>query len=440
MYSSRMKSILRRSFQLLRLLPRSLRAPITRSQLNLSYEIPDGVIIKVAEEKEEFEQAYRILHDAYLETRLIDKEESGLRVTKYHALPSTSLCVIKHYEQVVGTFTIVQDNPLGLPIDSRADISFLRRRNARIAEISALAIAKDSGLRRGILLFPMMHFIYAYARKIAGIEALVAVVNQSANIFYQDILDFSPLKPLKGKDYQLVKTKHACPLYLEFNFDNTNCAIQKLKMAYGRKRPEQNLYQYLFEHDPKQFIQLPDTPFPVFSHNRINPQLLREFFQERSKVFAKLEPIDKQRITQIYTHPDLIQGLEESLGSMQSSRESIRFPLQFLANAYVHSEQRILSLKVTEGSLGGLQVFCSEALHQGDTLDIQVRISEKGNIRLRTQVCWIDQKLHRYGLKIVDPIPQLWEEYQMYLMSYTYPSLRSPYILQPRQPSRRSLA
>lgn len=155
MYSSLVKKMLRRSYKLLGYLPAQLRAPIIRSQLKLNYTQIPGVKIKVAETKEEIEQAYKILHDTYLETKLIDEDSSGLRVTKYHALPTTTLCVVKRYEKVIGTFTIIQDSIFGLPIDATSDITELRKRNSKIAEISSLAISRESGLRRGKLMFPV---------------------------------------------------------------------------------------------------------------------------------------------------------------------------------------------------------------------------------------------------------------------------------------------
>ncbi|MEC9282880.1 MAG: hypothetical protein VX642_09220, partial [Bdellovibrionota bacterium] len=213
MYSSLVKMMLRRSYKLLGYLPVQLRAPIIRSQLNLNYSYIPGIKIKVAETKEEIEQAYKILHDTYLETNLIDKESSGLRVTKYHALPTTTLCVVKHFEKVIGTFTIIQDSIFGLPIDVTSDITELRKRNSKIAEISSLAIAKESGLRRGKLMFPVINFIYLYCQEVGNINALVAVVNDTAKFFYEDIICFKPLKlKTQADEYSYVKHNGINPL------------------------------------------------------------------------------------------------------------------------------------------------------------------------------------------------------------------------------------
>ncbi|MEZ4871687.1 MAG: hypothetical protein R2827_05445 [Bdellovibrionales bacterium] len=65
-------------------LPKPLRDPMIRSQVKISYDLGEDLIIKTAETQEELESAFRLLHDAYVENQLINKNSSGYRITKYH--------------------------------------------------------------------------------------------------------------------------------------------------------------------------------------------------------------------------------------------------------------------------------------------------------------------------------------------------------------------
>ncbi|MCB0350866.1 MAG: hypothetical protein KDD38_06765, partial [Bdellovibrionales bacterium] len=70
-------------------LPKFLKHPLMRSMIHIEYNLSSDYTFKIAETKEELEQAFRILHDAYVEMKFMNPDPSGLRVTLYHAIPHT---------------------------------------------------------------------------------------------------------------------------------------------------------------------------------------------------------------------------------------------------------------------------------------------------------------------------------------------------------------
>src|SRR5207249_229755 len=77
------------------------------------------VRVKIAGEREEFEQAFRLLAKRY-KARGYDAPGPGeYRFTPYHALPGTVTFVAKEGDRVVATLSLVPDNEsLGLPMES----------------------------------------------------------------------------------------------------------------------------------------------------------------------------------------------------------------------------------------------------------------------------------------------------------------------------------
>lgn len=120
--------------------------------------------LKIAQSSQELEGYFALLHGAYVEAGFMKADPSGLRVTPYHALPTTTtttLCT-KISGQVVGTVLIVREGVFGLPMGQAFDLSGVRAKGGNIAEISSLAIHPSWRKTSGMVLFPLMKFLYEY--------------------------------------------------------------------------------------------------------------------------------------------------------------------------------------------------------------------------------------------------------------------------------------
>ena len=80
--------------------PRSVRFSIYRSFVD-GDPSPDGrLVLKIAETKEELEACFKLLHDAYVSSGFMQPAASGMRVTIYHALPTTTTLCAKYDGEV----------------------------------------------------------------------------------------------------------------------------------------------------------------------------------------------------------------------------------------------------------------------------------------------------------------------------------------------------
>ena len=94
-------------------LPQSLRFGIFRRMVDCDPDPDERLVLKVAETREELEACFSILHDAYVASGFMQQHASGLRVTPYHALPTTTTLCAKFDGRVVGTITIIRDGVFG---------------------------------------------------------------------------------------------------------------------------------------------------------------------------------------------------------------------------------------------------------------------------------------------------------------------------------------
>jgi hypothetical protein len=135
----------------LRYLPQPLRRSFYLGRVHVEPTELESVTIRLATDARELEGACRLVHDAYVQRGILAPASHGLRLTAFALLPTTSTFVAVRGGEVVGTISVVEDSPLGLPMEDAypAEIAALRARGQRIAEIGGLAVAAGER-RRGI--------------------------------------------------------------------------------------------------------------------------------------------------------------------------------------------------------------------------------------------------------------------------------------------------
>ena len=84
-------------------LPRNQRFKVFRSFADCNPSPNPRLVLKIAETQEELEACFKLLHNAYVDSGFMKPHPSGMRVTIYHALPTTTTLCAKYDGQVVGT-------------------------------------------------------------------------------------------------------------------------------------------------------------------------------------------------------------------------------------------------------------------------------------------------------------------------------------------------
>ncbi len=177
--------------------------------------------VKVADSPEEFEEAFRLVHDVYVEMGYFDPHPSGLRVLLHQAVPGNLVFLARDERRVLGTVSLIMDGPMGLPMDDvyREELEPFRQQGRRIAEVSSLAVDSrfrwmlidEQGRRRGV--FWLLHQAVLYWALRRQLHHLVITVNPRHAVFYERLYLFQRFGPVKS--YDTVRGAPAVPLQLD---------------------------------------------------------------------------------------------------------------------------------------------------------------------------------------------------------------------------------
>jgi len=334
--------------------PASLRFAIYRLMVDCDPAPDSRLELKIAETQEELEACFRILHDAYVASGFMKPDPSGMRITIYHALPTTTTLCAKYDGRVVGTISMIREGVFGFPLQSVFELGHVRAKGGKLAEISALAVHPDFRKTGGAILFPLMKFMREYCAEYFDTRHLVIAVNPEKIELYEALLFFDRLQEKVVESYDFANGAPAVGATLDLKY-----AAELFKAGYKGRPTHKNLYKYFFR------LKLPNIRIPqrrYFTTNDpvMTPELLDYFFNKKSQVLDSLDDRRKALLWSIYTMVEYRAVLPMLAGASlpshpmrQHQRYSIncpgevRFGLPDAAQAYVFN--------VIEVSLRGFQ-------------------------------------------------------------------------------------
>lgn len=282
---------LRRAFSFL---PRGIRFAIYRSFVVCDANPDPRLVLKIAETKEELEACFKLLHDAYVASGFMTPDPSGMRVTIYHALPTTTTLCAKFDGEVVGTISLIRESLFGFPLQAIFDLNQVRALKGKIAEVSALAVHPKFRKTGGTILFPLMKFMYDYCTSFFDTRHLVIAVNPNRIEMYESLLFFQRLAKNFVANYDFANGAPAVGATLDLHH-----APEVFKQTYGHKKSRKNLYQY-FVKTTLPNIVVPNRRYYTTNDPVMTPVLLDYFFNQRTQVFAHLEERKKGLLHDIY--------------------------------------------------------------------------------------------------------------------------------------------
>jgi GNAT superfamily N-acetyltransferase len=188
----------------LSMLPRRRRFGIYRSFVECDPAPNTRLVLKIAETREELEACLSLLHDSYVDSGFMTPDPSGMRVTIYHSLPTTTTLCAKYDDKVVGTVSLIRESALGFPLQRIFDLSGVRARKGNIAEVSALAVHPRFRRTGGSILFPLMKFMYEYCTTFFDTRHLLIAVNPRHIELYESLLFFKRLSATVVDNYDFV--------------------------------------------------------------------------------------------------------------------------------------------------------------------------------------------------------------------------------------------
>lgn len=354
-------------------LPRNQRFEVFRSFADCNPAPSSRLVLKIAETKEELEACFAVLHDAYVDSGFMKPDPSGMRVTIYHALPTTTTLCAKYDGQVVGTISLIRESALGFPLQRIFDLTSVREKEGYIAEVSALAVHRKFRKTGGSILFPLMKFMYEYCTTFFDTRHLVIAVNPSHIEMYESLLFFRRLTANMVESYDFVNGAPAIGATLDLKE-----ALETFRKHYSSKPPRRNLYAYFTQ------VKLPNIQFPnrrFFTTNDpvLTPELLDYFFNVRTKTFANLSERKKALLHTIYDLPEyrtVLPALSDGSDDIpvrRHQRFSVKCPARITYVTPEGQEEKI-SIEVIEVSRYGFQVRAHNPLPLNTWCDTTIQL------------------------------------------------------------------
>jgi len=355
-------------------LPKETRFAIYRSFVECDARPDARLVLKIAETREELEACFKLLHDAYVGSGFMKPAPSGMRVTIYHALPTTTTLCAKFDGEVVGTISLIRESLFGFPLQAIFDLNDVRAHKGHIAEVSALAVHPKFRNTGGTILFPLMKFMYNYCTTFFDTRHLVIAVNPNRIEMYESLLFFKRLTENSVDSYDFANGAPAVGATLDLK-----AAPQRFEQVYGAKPDRRNLFNY-FVKTVLPNIELPNRRYFTTNDPVMTPELLDYFFNQRTQVFAQLDPRKKQLLHAIYDLPAFrkvlppVDAERDPSAQRTHQRYSVKCPGNFAV--VLAGKPHSHPLLVIELSLDGFSVLSRTPLPMDTWGDASIQLGQ----------------------------------------------------------------
>ncbi|MAE58553.1 MAG: hypothetical protein CME69_06705 [Halobacteriovorax sp.] len=394
------------------LLPEKLQGLILRKLIKV--DLPKNkykkVIYKVAETLDEKEQAYRLVRNSYLKTNIEVLNNSDINLNKYFLLPSTTTFIAVYEGEVIGTVSQVLDVGLGLPIDDFTDIKDIRDSNARVCELTSLAIHERwRGGHR--IFFPLVFFAVYYCYKNIGIDSIVSVTDLKGGIIMRQLFGFEKLstdatyfhKAKSKKSTAQILNLHKLKNYFKTHFKSPNIT--------------RNLYQLYFKSPWFDQWDVPEKLYPLACERIFSVEEFNYFFKEKSNMYYLLNQIEKRVLeNQIYREREVFRVQTEEINTRQYDR--------FIVNmrGSLTRDGDDIEVKVLDLAQYGMQIYLGEDEAQFFQIDDDIKgylkLNDKITLNFFAKVQWIH--LNRIGVRFVYSDKEKLDDFLRYANDYSY--------------------
>jgi hypothetical protein len=384
-------------------LPRDTRFALYRRMVSCDSSPDARLDLGIAATQADLEACFALLHDAYVASDFMRPDPSGLRVTPYHALPTTTTLYARFDGKIVGTLSIIREGVFGFPMQAVFDLTAVRAQAGRIAEISALAIHPRHRSTSGTILFPLMKFMYEYCTKYFDTRHLVIAVNPKHVEMYESLLYFQRLQAQVVANYDFVNGAPAVGATLDLA-----AAPEVFRSAYGGCRPDKNLHRY-FTQLTLPNIHFPERPYFTTNDPVMSPALLDYFFNRRTHVFDQLDERRRHLLHAIYpeeAYRSVLPALAQAASAMAPLRRHRRHSLKCPATlATRHDGLRVVELEIIDVSLHGFLARTTARLPSGTYGAVRVQLGHERHANEEAEVvrCISAASGAYYGFRIATP-------------------------------------
>ena len=258
----------------MKLVPKALELHLSRKRAGFERVVPGRFSIRVARTAREYEDAFRLVHVAYVMRGISPLTALDLRITEQHMFNEATVIVAYEGDQIVGTVTVTRDSPAGLPLDKDypRELEALRAVHD-LAEVGSLAIVQrcqGEGL---------MHLLgaasTAFGTTTLGVGAMVFGINPPAQRYYEILWGARPLGQSR---------RHGQLAADVVGVVAERTVTEAIFNRYpGRMHDGRAMRDFIFRGEPIAGVEIPRTIDASFPRWKMSREVFRELFVEKTQ-------------------------------------------------------------------------------------------------------------------------------------------------------------
>lgn len=366
-------------------------------------------IVSLAVRQEDFEGAFKLIHDDMIYRKLARSLPSGLRLHLHHVMPQNSTLIVKYKDMIVATASVIQDSQLGFVAEKyySNEVQVLRHeyRNG-IVELTTVVI--DQAFRSNQV--AIFHLILKYALNLCQrnlkSQVLLMTLNPGLETYFEKCWGF------KAKGPRIRYTSSPQSRLTLMVCDLTQPSRRDQLHRVPSKKIRHNISLFVRSRD-KRFV------YPSRAEGqRINPvmtaAMIEYFCVKRTSLYDELDQQSRQVFLEMFLQFFGSQGLSNFIQTETVlNLKEFRLPVDTQV-AIKHGEQFFVGA-IRDISQSGCYVeLPNEFLNSGQTMSLTFYLGE-AELKVDGKPIWRNlnssSKYKRgYGFRFERPIMDLQEQ------------------------------
>ena len=392
--------LLKMIVKILKFFPENLRLQFYRRMTmvpDLAFSL--DFTVEIARSKTDLEQAYALLHECYVGSRLMEAHPSGLRCNIYTFFPHSTVIVVKCKGEIIGTVSLIRDSEWGLPSDKdyKNENQTLRNAGKKLVEVSALAVTKKFRNSGNMVSLLLMKYLYNYSSNYFNSDCLICTVHPKAEDFYKALWHFDRNGQIIK--YEFVQGALAIHMSMEISTEKQKLIVN----SYYSNSLKKNLALFVLNRDDR-------FKYPVRQRGaQIDPVLTTELFEyfcvHKAKTWFALNPSEKNVIAKIYQayHGNKNSTFHPVTAPTQLTEDrAYRYPTNM--TTLMHANNKSYIVRISDISAGGAFIEWPSSLGlPPTTLQLAIRMSESVVARIPAKIAWVnrgDSNMHSPGFGV----------------------------------------
>lgn len=378
------------------------------------FTIPDFAFdpdfkVQLACTKEDFEGAFRLLHDDYVQKKLGPSKENGLLCPVQSVLPQTATVVIKYRDVVVATAALVQDTKIGFLCEKHFSLEVQNlRTQQKTRQLEMASIAIDKGFKKStvVLLHLLMKFAINYTKRHLNFNGLIMAVNPLIAAYFQDFWQLKTISPTIR--YNSNPNSKLVLMHLDLSNDEHRLNRRLIPSLKIKDNPA----LFVAKRDPR--FRYPELPQGQIIYPVMTADMLEHFCIKASRIYEEFDLQTRQFFLEMYIQ---FYGFEkmQSFLNIESEVKIKEYRLPIQTQVSVRSgEEYLRGIMRDLSSTGCFFELPGELLKQNEKVHLTFKI---GNLELNVHAhpIWRNRNQHvrygeGYGVRFENPLLQIGEE------------------------------